>query len=272
MKKAISAATSAALLASLLATAVAPGALAATPVGSVGSVPRGGTSTNAATFTFSEETAGCISGVLGASATFSVQIVQNGGGGAGNVTFTGTPVVTAPGILGATVSLTAPIADTMLVKITGSDPINKQQISITGLKIKAKAGAALGAITATLNDVTGTVAHCFLGSTGNPTGTVAVAVGSGATSVQVTVPNGASCPFPNAAQTVSFGGANAESGVAVTAATAYTGTQTLTIGGTGTGQSHLVGDSVTSSATCPAGTIPFVLASKASAVLFLRDI
>jgi hypothetical protein len=267
---------SAALLASLFTFIAASSAFGAVSVTSVGNVPRGGTSTNAATFTFSEETAGCISNfgggtpntttfaVLGASATFSVQIAQFGGGGPGNVTLTGTPVVTAPGIMGATASLTAPTADTLLVKITGSDPINKQQITITGLKIKAKAGAALGAITATLSDVTGTVPHCFLGSTGHPTGTVATAIGSGATSVVVTVPSGATCPFVGSG-TIDFGGATPETGLAVSAASAYTGTQTLTIAATANG--HLVGDSVTASTACPiGGTIPFVMASPGTVV------
>ncbi len=262
MKKAVSAATSAALLASLLATAVAPSAFAAVTTASVGSVPRGGTSTNAATFTFSEETAGCVSAALGAgTATFSVALTEATppAAVAGDVSFTGTPVVTAPGIMGATASLTAPIADTLLVKITGSDPINKQQITITGLKIKAKAAAHLGAITATLATVSGgAVAACFLGSTGHPTGTVAVAIGSGATSVQVTVPNGASCPFVGSG-TISFGGANPETGVVVSAASAYTGTQTLTTAATA--NAHAVGDSVTASTTCPASTLPFVMTS-----------
>ena len=60
MKKAISAATSAALLASLLATAVAPSAFAAITIGSAGNVPVGGTSANAATFTFTEQSAAAL--------------------------------------------------------------------------------------------------------------------------------------------------------------------------------------------------------------------
>jgi len=197
MKKAVSAATSAALLASLLATAVAPSAFAAATSAGVGSVGRGSTSTNAATFTFSEENAGCIYNavtVLGGGQVDLLVKIAPKAPGAGTVQFVGTPTLVAPGSLGGAVASVVQSAsglnDTLRIRIYAGDQINKQQITVTGLKVKASSGATLGDIQTGLSSSDGNVlatslAGCFLGSTATASGTVSAAIGIGATSVQV---------------------------------------------------------------------------------------
>ena len=68
---------------------------------------------------------------------------------ASSVHFSGTPALSAPGSLGATVAL-GPSGTSFTVSITASDPINIEPITVSGLRIAADAGAALGAIQASL--------------------------------------------------------------------------------------------------------------------------
>ena len=158
-KKAISVGMSATLLASLFTVIAASSVLAATSVAGVGNVGRGATSTNAATFTFSEESVNCIRSALGgagapnAPVDLFVQIAPKAPG-LGTVQFVGTPTLVAPGSLGAVASLqgTLGVNDTLRIRINGGDEFNKQQITVTGLKIKASSAASLGAIVTTLND------------------------------------------------------------------------------------------------------------------------
>ena len=83
---------------------------------------------------------------------------------AGTVTFSGTPVVSAPGSLGATATATV---STLTINFAGSDTLNIEQVSVSGLKITASANATAGAITATL---TGTQATRVLGTTATASG------------------------------------------------------------------------------------------------------
>ena len=120
MKKAVSAATSAALLASLLATAVAPAALASISQTSAGNVQQGTTSVGTATFLFTENA----KDALEATGTMTVTIYDDGRGN--TVTWAGTPVISAPDSLGASVS----IADNVRrIKITGYDNNNVETIT-----------------------------------------------------------------------------------------------------------------------------------------------
>jgi len=248
-KKAISAATSAALLASLLATAVAPSAFAAATTAGVGNVGRASTSTATATFTFSEETTSCIHDAVAAAdgeADLFVQIAPKDPDGAGplfpsgSVQFVGTPTLVAPGSLGgATATLVQTglfLNDTIRIRIFGGDAFNKQQITVSGLKVKASAGATLGAIqTGMFSDDGNVLARCFLGTTATASGTVSNAIGIGATSVVVAVSSGAFVATGTVTGTTTAGKlvfATGESVSIVSVTALAAGFQTLTIAAT----------------------------------------
>ena len=210
MKKAVSAATSAALLASLLATAVAPAALASTTVTSAGSVARGQTSTTTASFLFTENDIFD----LKRAGNFDVYIWDNSGDcavapgvgvnvAASTVHFVGPATISAPGSLDASVTL----ADhSFNVKVTAQDPAHVETILIGGLKIKADVGAATGAIKACVyNDnsfavgppvgTTGIFAEAFADATATATGKLAQAYGVGTTTWDVAVDSTSACDF-----------------------------------------------------------------------------
>ena len=249
MKKAVSAATSAALLASLLATAVAPSAFAAATTAGVGNVGRASTSTATATFTFSEETTACIYSAVAAhdgEADLFVQIAPKDPDGAGplspvgNVQFVGTPTLVAPGSLGgATATLVqkgAYLNDTIRIRIYAGDLLNKQQITVSGLKVKASSGATLGAIqTGLYSDDANTLAKCFLGTTATASGTVSNAIGIGAASVVVAVSSGAFVATGTVTGTTTAGKlvfATGESVNIASVSAVVAGLQTLTIAAT----------------------------------------
>jgi hypothetical protein len=186
MKKAISAATSAALIASLLATAVAPAALAAITVSGVGTIPQGGTSATAATFTFAENTIAALS----TTGTFTVTITP-AAPGAGTVTFVGTPTVSAPGSLGATASAAGNV---LTITITGFDNNNIETLVIGGLKIAASSGASTGAIVATLGG-NSAVYSAFVSGTATATGKLSQAYGPTTTNWIVAVDATSPCIF-----------------------------------------------------------------------------
>lgn len=183
-KKAISVATSAALLASLLTAVAAPAAFAGTTITSAGSVPRAGTSAGTATFVFTENTATA----LAATGTFTVTILDSAAGA--TVTFDGTPVVSAPGSLGATASVAGNV---LSVKITGFDNLNVETITVSGLKIKATAAAALGAIQANFGG--DAIWNAFVGGTATATGKLAQAYGPTTTVWIVAVDATSPCIF-----------------------------------------------------------------------------
>ncbi|MEA2608903.1 MAG: hypothetical protein QOJ75_1146, partial [Chloroflexota bacterium] len=234
---------SAALLASLFTVIAASTALAAVTVTGVGNVPVGGTSTTTATVTLSEETAGCVTAALaGGTGHLYVQIHPKLTLPAAVTTtnytrFTGTPVLTAPGSLAATVSLIDQSAipgnnDTIDIRLAGSDPINKQQISVSGVSVKVGSNTDIGSIITTLNGSSAALATCFLATTTTASGTVSAAIGIGATSVNVAVSSAA--PFAVTAGTApgKLVFATGEQVTVTAAGAVVAGIQTLTISAT----------------------------------------
>lgn len=269
MKKAISAATSAALLASLLATAVAPSAFAATTTAGVGNVGRGSTTTATATFTFSEETTACIYNALGGAGAPNAPVdlfvqIKPKAPIAGTVQFVGTPTLVAPGSLGgatANIQGTAGVNDTLRIRIYGGDQFNKQQLSVSGLKVKASSGATLGAIQTLFTSSDGNVlAACFLGATTTASGTVSNAIGIGATTVVVAVSSGTfAVTGTGAGPAGKLVFATGES-VNITAAPApVAGLQTLTIAATTV--VHPANEAVTQASVPATNTFPFAMTS-----------
>ncbi len=187
-KKALSVGMSATLLASLFTVIAASSALATVTVGSAGSVPVGGTSTGTVTFTFTENAAACLANPLPATDDLVITIVNPG------VTFSGTPVVSAPGSLGATASASGQV---LTINLTNSDTSNPDNFSITGLKLAAASTAAAPAdVTANVTGTggAGTAFDCYTTGVSTATGLVAVGVGTGSTSIIINYDN---CHFEN---------------------------------------------------------------------------
>jgi hypothetical protein len=195
-KKALSAGMSAALLASLFTVIAASTALATTSVTSVGTFGRGTTSTGTATFTFTETAVNSFANAIDATA-LTVTIMPKAPV-TGTVAFVGTPVVTAPGSLGASATV---VDNVLTIKITGADNGTQEQISVSGLKIKASVDASLGAIVATLG---GNQAAAVTAATATATGILQAAItGAGAQTVQVNVTS--TCGFDDStANTANF--------------------------------------------------------------------
>jgi len=200
-KKALSVGTSAALLASLLITAVAPAALATTTVTSAGAVAIGQTTTTTASFLFTENDIKDLT----AAGNFDVYIFDNGGDcavapGVGvntnaTVHFVGPATISAPGSLGATVTLSD---HSFNVKWTAKDDANVETILIGGLKIKADAtpvAAKTGAIKACVYNDTGMFAAAFADTTVTASGKLAQAYGVNTTLWQVAVDATSACDF-----------------------------------------------------------------------------
>ena len=133
----------------------------------VGRVPRGGASGATLVLRFVESSVDAIPAAVG---SLTVTLADSGGSGT-TLAFSGTPALDAPGSLGAKVGLIA--GNVLLISIRGSDSLNIEPITITGLGIRATPGAALGPITATLGDFTGSlvggVANAVLLSPGTVT-------------------------------------------------------------------------------------------------------
>ena len=223
------------LLATLGAAAGAVPALASTSVTSAGNVLPGGTSAGTASFTLTEN---AIAGFSNAGGTLVVTITDRLG--ASTVHFTGTPVRTAPGSLRATVALGS-AGTSFIITTLGADDINMEQITVSGLRISADAGAAAGPIKAS---VSGSLVGAILSTTATATGTVQTFVGAGtAASVHVNVSS--ACGF------AATGGLNTNvtfsdvaDSRAITAATALTsGQQTMTFAAGAS--THLVGTALT---------------------------
>lgn len=232
---------SASLLASLFTVIAASSALASTAVTSAGTVPRGGTSAGTATFTFTENSATAFAG----GGTLIVTILDSAAGA--TVTFGGTPVVTAPGSLGASASVAGNV---LTITTTGADATNVEQVTVSGLTISATIGAATGAIGATL---TGTLAAGVTSATATATGTLATSVAAGALTEVINVTS--TCLF------AVTGGVNGQltwgtitDSINITAAGALTaGQQTLTATTTA---AHTAGEAVSQTvANCAAGTL-----------------
>jgi hypothetical protein len=237
-KKGISAGLSAMLIASLMTFIAASTALAAITVGSAGNVPRAGTSTGTVSLTFTESAAACLANPLPASPDITVTIDQAG------VTFSGTPVVSAPGSLGATASASGAV---LTINLTGSDPLNVETLSITGLTLSATAAAPLGGVTATLGGDAATLL-CFTGGTTTATGVVATGIAAGSTSVIINVDD---CDFAVTDTldlvpgTLSFGTSPETRNITAIAAGPGASQQTLTI--QATANVHNLGETVSQS-------------------------
>ena len=258
-KKAISVGMSATLLASLFTVIAASSALAAVTVTSAGNVPIGGTSANPTTWVFTESS---VTGIpTNGPGSFTVTIAP-AAPGLGAVTFSGTPVVSAPGSLGATATATGSV---LTVSWTNSDLANIESITVTGLKIAAAAGTSTGAITATMGGATGNGSIAGFQSGGTASGTIATGIGVGALSATVNVTT-AGCTFASTAVDIDPGPGITTSGswvfavgAAGTSAETRTGTRaaggpgqdvlTFTVGSPATSV-HNAGDVVTQTNAC----------------------
>jgi hypothetical protein len=283
-RKAITAGISTALLASLFTIVAAP-VLAAASITSVGTVPLDSTSTNTLTVTLSEEARAGWPNPTTAPSQASVQVRIADSAGAATVEFSGTPVVSAPGSLEASASVSASI---LTITIKSSDTANFESITITGLKIKVLAGAAIGpmqaflqvpAVPAASETAAGNLQ--FFDNTfasgaaaGTATGKVVTTTAPGATSFTVAVDD-ARCPFntrpdgtnPDLLSIVVGTGATQEILTTVTAApvppVAPLFQQTITLGTPASlAFGHAAGEVVTQeNVTCTAPASPFKLAS-----------
>jgi hypothetical protein len=274
-RKAISAGLTATLLASLFTMVAASTAFGATTVTSAGSVPRGGTSTGTVTITLTENAASCLAeGVDPAASTISIFDVDDPvPAGPSEVSWSGTPVVSAPGSLAATATIAANV---LTVDTDNSSDAVQEQIVITGLTITAAAGAEPGAIVAALVDNTagdGGAANggpnCWTATTRTATGTISVGIAAGSTTVLVNVTG--SCSFVLSAGTPSgliF--ATLPETVEITAAPAIgtppagPGQQSLTIDATA--NNHQLGEAVSQTGVPVSGTCPATLSSPGTVV------
>jgi hypothetical protein len=187
-KKAVSVGISAAMLASLVGALVAPAAaLADSSITGPITVGAGGTSATAPTFIFNDNST-FTSGIAGggfpnAGGALTYTICDSSGNATcttgDTLSFTGTPVLTAPASLGASISVSG---NSFTVTTTGRDPNNSEQFSVTGLMIKATTAAATGAIQGVIS---GTDAAAVTGGTTTATGTLAVAYAAGTTTILV---------------------------------------------------------------------------------------
>ncbi len=267
-KKAVSVGTSAALLASLLVTVAAPAALASVSLTGAGVVAQGTTSAGTATILFTENSASA----LGATGYLYVDIAP-AAPGAGTVSWAGTPVISAPDSLGASVSISGSVTGNRLsIRILGYDNANVETISITGLKVKASSTASPGAVVATLSDSTGlninqagSIVGAFqaYSATVTATGKLAQAYGIGTTSFAVANDPG-SCLF-SGTNNVTVG-SEVLTGIAVSAAnTPVPGQQTITSNPSTT--NHLANEVVSQTVpNCVAAGPSVTIASPATVV------
>jgi hypothetical protein len=127
-----------------------PAVSARTVVG-VGRVPPGTASATTLELTFVETG---IDAIADGPGSFTVTVTDQAGGGT-TVRFVGTPSVAGPGSLGATAQLVAP--NVLEIQIAGSDTLNIEPITVSGLGIGATATAAPGALNLVLGDFTGSL-------------------------------------------------------------------------------------------------------------------
>ena len=253
-RKAISAGLTATMLASLFTVIAASSVLAATTVTSAGSVPRGGTSTGTVTITLTENSAACLDEIADTSSTI---VIDDADGG--DVTWSGTIAVSAPGSLGATATRSG---DTVTVETTGASDAVTEQIIITGLTITAASTATPGAIVAALVDGSG---GCWTATTRTATGTISVGIAAGSTNVIINNTN--SCDFvlsAGAPGPLSF--ATLPETVEITAVAAGPGVDQQTLGIDATSNNHQLGETVTQADVPVSGTCPATLGSPGTVV------
>lgn len=234
-RRAVSFGLAATLLAGLGTVAGAVPALASTSVVSAGSVLPGGSSVGTASFTLTESSVG---GFPDASGTLVVTIADSASGS--TVHFSGTPVLSAPGSLGATVAL-GPSGTSFVVTTAGADIANIEPITVSGLRISADVGAATGLISAVMS---GSLVAGILSPTTTASGIVQTSVGSGSTA-GVVVNVGSQCGFaPTGGLNVGVRFSDSFDPRAITAATSLAaGQQTLTIDVGGS--THVAGTTIT---------------------------
>jgi hypothetical protein len=234
-KKAVSVATSAALLASLLTAVAAPAAFASITQTSAGNVAQGTTSVGTATFLFTENSANALT-TIGYMYVDILPALP----GTGTVTWSGTPAISAPGSLDASVAI---VGSRLEIRIRGVDAANVETISITGLKVKASADASPGAVRATLSDnAAGAIYNAFVSSTATASGKLAQAYGIGTTQFDVALDVG-SCPF-SGTNTVTVGSESVTI-TGVTADTPVVGQYRFTNPGDPFTSNHLANEVVT---------------------------
>jgi hypothetical protein len=265
-RKAISAGLTATMLASLFTVIAASTVLAGTTVTSAGSVPRGGTSTGTVTITLTENSATCLAeGVDPAASTISIHDVDDVAP-ASEVSWSGTPVVSAPGSLAATATRAANV---LTVDTDDSSDAVQEQIIITGLTITAAAGAEPGAIVALLVDNTagdGTGGPtCWTATTRTATGTVSVGIAAGSTNVIVNNTN--SCDFVlSAGAPGGLAFATLPETVEITAVVAGPGVDQQSLGIDATANNHQLGETVSQADVPISGTCPATLSSPGTVV------
>ena len=117
----------------------------------IGTVAPGSSSGSTLVVTLNEPSAAAIPDAPG-----SLRLtLTDSAGDASTVTFTGSPVVEAPGSLGATAKLVAP--DVLLVSVVAADVHNIESIAITGLGIRATATAAPGPLVLVAGEFSGSL-------------------------------------------------------------------------------------------------------------------
>ncbi|MEA2609370.1 MAG: hypothetical protein QOJ75_1613, partial [Chloroflexota bacterium] len=232
------------LLATLAAVGVAVPALASTSVTSAGSVQPGGISAGTASFTMTENAA---AGFSNAGGTLVVTITDSLG--ASTVHFTGTPLLSAPGSVRATVALGS-AGTSVVVTTLGADDVNVEQITVSGLRISADAGAAAGPIKASVG---GSLVGGILSTTATATGTIQTFVGVG-TAASVLVNVSSACGFAaTGGLTANVTFSDVADARAITSATAISGgQQTLAIAAGAS--THLVGTAITQTVADCLGT------------------
>jgi hypothetical protein len=232
------------LLATFSAAIAAVPALASTSVTSAGSVLPGSTSAGTAAFTLTENS---VNGFPIAGGTLTVAISDSAG--APTVHFSGAPILSAPGSLRATVALGSS-GTSFIVTTGGADNLNIEPITVSGLRISADAGAAVGPVKAALS---GSLVSGVLSPTATASGTVQTFVGSG-TTAGVVVNVSSACGF------AATGGLNANATFsdvadprAITTATTLTGGQQMLTIDAGA-STHNVGTTITQTVADCLGT------------------
>ena len=249
-KKAISVGLSAALLASLAATVVAPAAaLADYSVANTVAVPVGGTSSGTALSLTFNDASTWSSGLSGggfctatSGGTVSATLTYTIKDYAGNSTlsFVGTPTITAPSSLGASVALaqTNVANDSFTVTITGCDPNNVEQFTVGGLQIAASGSAAPGQIQAALSGSSAFML-AITGATTTAKGTLQSII----LNSYVTVNTTSTCGFVPSGNTATFG---TQTGVSIYAVNGTVpGLQSIFLNGSGLTGAHTIGETVT---------------------------
>jgi hypothetical protein len=131
-----------------------PVALASGEVTGVGEVRQGGVSEPDLILRFTETSP---TAIMRGQGSFQVTLTDHAGL-PDSIRFIGTPAVEGPGSLVAAAALTSP--NVLTVTIVDSDPLNIEEMTITGLGIGVLATAAIGPINAVVGGCAGSLAGC----------------------------------------------------------------------------------------------------------------